>query len=32
MGEAPGCLFSKQGEAAYDRSVEALYRDTNKKR
>lgn len=27
MGEAPGCLFSKQGEATYDRSIEALLRD-----
>ena len=23
----PGCFFSKEGEAAYDRSVEALARD-----
>lgn len=27
MGEVPGCLFSKEGERTYDRSVEALYRD-----
>ena len=27
MGEAPGCLFSKRGEAACDRSIEALLRD-----
>lgn len=26
-GEVPGCFFSKQGEATYDRSIEALYRD-----
>jgi hypothetical protein len=32
MGEVPGCLFSKQGEAAYDRSIDALYRDQSKKR
>ena len=32
MGEAPGCMFTKQGEATYDRSIDALYRDINKKR
>lgn len=32
MGEVPGCLFSKHGESTYDRSVDALYRDSNKKR
>ena len=26
-GEAPGCLFSKDGEASYDRSMENLIRD-----
>ena len=31
MGEVPGCLFSKQGEATYDRSVEALRRDMQKR-
>lgn len=25
--EVPGCFFSKEGEATYDRSIEALYRD-----
>lgn len=25
----PGCFFSKEGEATYDRSIEALYRDYN---
>ncbi|HEY8344782.1 MAG TPA: DUF6485 family protein [Bacillota bacterium] len=26
-GEVPGCFFSAKGEAAYDRSIEYLYRD-----
>ena len=26
-GEAPGCLFSAEGERTYDRSIENLYRD-----
>jgi len=30
MGEVPGCLFSKEGERTYDRSIEALYRDYKK--
>lgn len=30
-GEIPGCFFSTQGEATWDRSVEALYRDRYKK-
>jgi len=28
-GEVPGCFFSKEGEATFDRSVEALARDHN---
>jgi hypothetical protein len=32
MGEVPGCFFSKQGEATYDRSLEAFYRDRKLKR
>lgn len=30
-GEVPGCFFSKQGEKTYDRSIENLYRDHQKK-
>ena len=26
-GQVPGCFFSKEGEATYDRSVAALARD-----
>ena len=26
-GEAPGCLFTKEGEKTYDRSIANLYRD-----
>jgi hypothetical protein len=26
-GEVPGCLFSKTGEASYDRSVRAFIKD-----
>lgn len=26
-GQVPGCFFSKNGEAAYDRSIAALARD-----
>lgn len=26
-GEAPGCLFSKEGERTWDRSIENLYKD-----
>ncbi len=27
FGEAPGCLFSKEGERTYDRSLENLCKD-----
>jgi len=27
VGEIPGCLFTKAGEATYDRSVRAFIRD-----
>lgn len=30
LGEAPGCLFSKEGEKTYDRSIEMLYKDSKK--
>lgn len=26
-GEVPGCFFSKEAEATYDRSIRALYND-----
>ncbi len=26
-GEAPGCLFTKEGERTYDRSLENLFKD-----
>ena len=26
-GQVPGCFFSKEGEATYDRSIKALARD-----
>lgn len=26
-GGVPGCFFTREGEATYDRSIEALYRD-----
>lgn len=26
-GGVPGCFFSAKGEATYDRSIDALYRD-----
>ncbi|MEA4854275.1 MAG: DUF6485 family protein [Christensenella sp.] len=28
-GQIPGCFFSKEGEASFDRSVEAFIRDWN---
>lgn len=28
LGEVPGCLFSKQGEKTYDRSIDMLYKDS----
>jgi hypothetical protein len=28
-GEVPGCLFSKTGEASYDRSIRAFIKDQN---
>jgi len=31
MGEVPGCFFSAAGEKTYDRSIENLYRDYQKK-
>lgn len=31
-GEVPGCLFSREGESSYDRSIENLYRDHTRKR
>ena len=30
--EVPGCFFSKEGEATYDRSIEALARDWQARR
>lgn len=27
LGEVPGCLYSRQGEKTYDRSIDMLYKD-----
>ncbi len=32
LGEAPGCLFSKEGEKTYDRSIQRLYEDQKRSR
>ena len=31
-GGVPGCFFTKEGEATYDRSVAALWRDYNNRK
>jgi hypothetical protein len=32
LGEAPGCLFSKEAERKYDRSLRNLFEDQKKNR
>ncbi len=32
LGEAPGCLFSKEAEKTYDRSIQRLYEDQKRTR
>jgi len=32
LGEAPGCLFSREVEKTYDRSIQRLYEDSQRTR